>query len=121
VDRLFLIYGDQKTSSLVRSCKAIRSDVPDRYESYKWVLPVPGLWHLQLNYLYMVIKIFNGGGKHAHDSSTLFYHIKVSNRRNMPIEKAPFHHLKELMLHSFDARVVTLFLVKPQEIIHLDP
>ena len=39
----------------------------------------------------------------------------------MPVEKAPFHHLEELMLHSFDARVVALFLVKLQEIIHLDP
>jgi hypothetical protein len=68
----------------------------------------------------MVMKIFNGGGKHAHDSSTLFYHINVLNRRNMPMEKAPFHHLEELMLHSFDARVVALFLVKLREIIHLN-
>ena len=36
------------------------------------------------------------------------------------MEKAPFHHLEELMLHSFDARVVALFLVKLREIIHLN-
>lgn len=119
-DRLFLAYGDQKTSSLIRSCKALRNEEPDQYESYKWVLPVPGLWHLRLNYLYMVMKIFNGGGKHSDDPSSLFNHINILKRRNIPIEKAPFQHLEELMLHSFDARVVALFLVKLRDTTRLD-
>lgn len=58
------------------------------------------------------MKVFSGGGMHACDPLTMFHQINVLNRRNVPIEKAPFQHLEELMLHSFDARVVALFLVK---------
>jgi len=29
-------------------------------------------------------------------------------RRNIPAKRAPFHHIEELVLYSFDARIVTL-------------
>ena len=29
-------------------------------------------------------------------------------RRNIPAERAPFHHMGGLILHSFDARIVAL-------------
>ena len=32
-------------------------------------------------------------------------------RRNIPVERAPFHHFKELVLYSFNARIVALFLI----------
>ena len=43
--------------------------------------------------------------------STLYAYINYLRRRNIPIERPPFYHLKELVLHSFDAYIVALFLI----------
>ena len=110
-DRLFLIYGDQKTAKLIRSCKEERVEAECAYDSHKWVLPIPGLWHVRLNFLYMVMRTFYGGEEAAQQFSALYTHINHLGRRNIPREKAPFHYMEELILHSFDARVVALFLL----------
>ena len=110
-DRLFLVYGDQKTAKLIRSCKEERVEAECAYDSHKWVLPIPGLWHVRLNFLYMVMRTFYGGEEAAQQFSALYTHINHLGRRNIPREKAPFHYMEELILHSFDARVVALFLL----------
>ena len=38
-DRLFLVYGDQKTAKLIRSCKEERVEAECAYDSHKWVVP----------------------------------------------------------------------------------
>ena len=109
-DRLYLAYGDQKTAKLIRACKRERTEAALSYDSHRWVLPVPGLWHLRLNFLYTIMRTFFGGEQYAQQYSTLYTHINHLGRRNIPVERPPFHHLEELVLHSFDARIVALFL-----------
>ena len=60
-DRLYLAYGDQKTAKLIRACKRERTEAALSYDSHRWVLPVPGLWHLRLNFLYTIMRTFFGG------------------------------------------------------------
>jgi hypothetical protein len=49
--RLFLIYGDQKTCGLIRSCKRQRGfETSSTYHQLKWALPALGLWHLRLDF-----------------------------------------------------------------------
>jgi hypothetical protein len=64
-----------------------------------------------LNFLYMVMRTFYGGEEAAQQFSALYTHINHLGRRNIPREKAPFHHMEELILQSFDARIVALFLL----------
>lgn len=111
-NRLYLVYGDQKTARLVRACRRERSESNSAYDCHGWVLPIPGLWHLRLNFLYMVMKAHFGGAKYAQQYSTLYTHMNHLGRRNIPVERAPFHHLEELVLHSFDARIVAIFLTQ---------
>ena len=66
---------------------------------------------MRLNFLYMVMRTFYGGEEAAQQFSALYTHINHLGRRNIPREKAPFHYMEELILHSFDARVVALFLL----------
>jgi hypothetical protein len=66
---------------------------------------------VRLNFLYMVMRTFYGGEEAAQQFSALYTHINHLGRRNIPREKAPFHHMEELILQSFDARIVALFLL----------
>lgn len=114
-ERLFLIYGDQKTAKLIRSCQGERTESISAYDSLRWALPIPALWHLKLNYLYMVIRYHYGGKQSAQEYSTLYTHMNHLGRRNIPAERAPFHHMEELILHSFDARIIALLHTQIKE------
>lgn len=111
-ERLYLVYGDQKTCSLIRSCQRQRFETSDVYHRLEWALPIAGLWHLRLNYLRMIMKTFFGGRKYANQYSTLYFQINHLNRRNIPKESAPFHHVEELILHSFDARILGMLYIQ---------
>ena len=51
---LFLIYGDQKTTQWIRTIKRHREEAEQPYDKLQWVLLVPALFHLHMNYLYMI-------------------------------------------------------------------
>ena len=40
----------------------------------------------------------------------LYTYINYLRRQNIPIKRPPFYNLKELVLHSFNARIIALFL-----------
>jgi hypothetical protein len=114
--RLFLIYGDQKTCGLIRSCKRQRAfETSSTYHQLKWALPAPGLWHLRLNYLQLVLSCFYGSRKYFDQLSTLYPQINALNRHNIPKTKAPFHHMEELILHSLDARIIAMLYTQIEE------
>jgi hypothetical protein len=52
--KLFPIYGDLKTIDRIRSCQHLRRRSTRPYDSLWWALPVAGLFHLRMNYLYML-------------------------------------------------------------------
>ena len=81
------------------------------YDSHKWVLPILGLWHMRLNFLYMVIYTFYGGEEATQQFSALYAYINYLGRRNIPREKAPFYYMEELILQNFDVYIITLFLL----------
>ena len=43
--------------------------------------------------------------------SALYTHINYLGRHNISREKAPFYYIKELILYSFNACVIALFLL----------
>jgi hypothetical protein len=111
-ERLYLVYGDQKTCSLIRLCQRQRFESSETYHRLQWLLPVTGLWHLRLNYLKVIMRAFYGGKKYSDQYSTLYTQMNHLDRRNIPKESAPFHHMEELVLHSFDARILAMLYVK---------
>ena len=42
-ERLYLVYGDQKTVKLICGCKRERAEAKSAYDCHEWVLSVPGL------------------------------------------------------------------------------
>ena len=66
---------------------------------------------MQLNFLYIVIYIFYRGKEAVQQFSVLYTYINYLGWYNIPKEKALFYYIKELILYSFNACVIILFLL----------
>lgn len=105
-DLLYLIYGDQKTVSLVLGIKHERREAGEPHAQYSSVIPIPGLFHWRMNFIDMVHDLYSGeecpsnGSTLQHNKHTLNY--KMGN-------KSPFHFKEEVALRAFEARVVGIF------------
>lgn len=113
-DRLFLAFGDQKTSSLIRSMQAEQVDASSAYDRKDWLIGVAALFHLRMNFLWLMQKT-HYGNMEQQDASTLHHNINFWGRKNIPADRAAFQVLEELVLHSFEARVVGLFYTRLEQ------
>lgn len=104
--RLHLVYGDQKTVSLIRSVQKERQEATLLYDKYNWVLPVPGLFHWRTNYMDMIHDTYSGSEQDAVEST--LYHNK-NYLGCVQGQKSPFHHKEEVATRAFDARITALF------------
>lgn len=69
-----------------------------------------------MNFLYMISKSHYGDENGPPNQySTLSAHVNVLHCMNIPPRSAPFHYLEELIIHSFKARIVALFLLHMRE------
>jgi len=105
---LLLIYGDQKTVQRIRSIKQRREEAERPYDRLQWALPVPALFHLRMNYLYMISRLHFGGPDR--DQSTLHDAMNFWTRKKISKSKADFYALEQLIIHSFQARVCALLM-----------
>jgi hypothetical protein len=110
-NRLFLAFGDQKTSSLIRSIQAEQVDASAAYDRKDWLIGVAALFHLRMNFLWLMQKT-HYGNMEQQGPSTLYHNINFWGRKNIPSDRAAFQVLEELVLHSFDARVVGLLYTR---------
>lgn len=104
--RLFLIHGDQKTTQRIRMIRCRRERAGQPYDTLKWALPVPALFHLRMNYLYMMLKIHFGG--QGGDQSTLYDAMNFWTRKGISKSNSDFYALEQLVIQSFHARVFAL-------------
>ncbi|RSL42675.1 hypothetical protein CEP51_016454 [Fusarium floridanum] len=113
-NRLFLAFGDQKTSSLIRSIQAEQVDASAAYDRKDWLIGVAALFHLRMNFLWLMQKT-HYGNMEQQDPSTLYHNINFWGRKNIPSDRAAFQVLEELVLHSFDARIVGLLYTRLEQ------
>ena len=110
-DSLQLMIGDQKTVNLILSCKKQRQATSgSSYGRLQWLQPVQGLFHTQLNYLQAIRNVHWGPEQedyYAHDGSTLQYACDKLRRPKATNGKL-FKLLEELILHTFDAKVLAI-------------
>lgn len=103
---LQLVYGDQKTVSLLNAVKKERSEASRHFDRFSWLLPIPGLFHWRMNYLDMIFELYSGAD-HPTVESTI-HHNKVY-LGCVQGHKSPFHHKEEVATRSFDARITAMF------------
>jgi hypothetical protein len=104
--RLHLVYGDQKTVSLIRTVQKERQEATLLYDQYNWLLAVPGLFHWRTNYMDMIHDTYSGS-EHAAIESTLYHNKNYLGC--IQGHKSPFHHKEEVATRAFDARATALF------------
>jgi hypothetical protein len=57
---LQLVYGGQKTVSLLNTVKKHRKEAIRIFDRFNWLLPIPGLFHWRMNYLDMIFDLYSG-------------------------------------------------------------
>ena len=57
------------------------------------------------------MRTFYRGEEAAQQFLALYTYINYLGRRNIPREKAPFYYIEELILKSFNAYIIALFLL----------
>ncbi len=110
-NRLFLVYGDQKTAQLIRSVKLEQRPAELDYDRKDWLLGIPSLFHLRMNLLWTMQRT-HSGTPNCGFQSTLSYAMEFWGRCKIPLQKAPFHLLEEIILQSWDSRVIALLYAK---------
>lgn len=104
---IYLAYGDQKTVSLINSVKRDRKDSRNSYDQYRWLLPIPGLFHWRMNFIDMIYDVYSGPDKGWAPLTTLRHNQLYMGY--VQGHKTPFHHKEELATRSFEARITAMF------------
>jgi hypothetical protein len=107
-NRLTLIYGDQKTVARLRSVKARRKEENDPFNSFKWVLPIPALFHLKMNLIALIHKTFFQEDNHRGEAWSLAYSRDSLNRKKIGSKSSNFFDQEEFIIHNFQARVLAV-------------
>jgi hypothetical protein len=89
-------------------------DASGAYDRKDWLVGVAALFHLRMNFLWLVQRT-HYGNMEQQDASTLYHNINFWGRKNIPADRAAFQVLEELVLHSFDARVVGLLYTRLEQ------
>ena len=114
-ERLWLVYGDQKTASNIRSVINERREASMAFDCHRWVLPLSSFFHLRQTFPWM-LQTLHFGSENQNSSSTLYHNMNFWERKQIPAIKDPFHHVEELILHSFEARIIALLHVQLREV-----
>ena len=108
-DRLLLWHGDVKTIQRLLSVQAMRADTSERaYDRKAWVFPVMGLWHLKYNLLKLIRNTHFGGSQPIDDTCIQFAADKWDRTNANRVDD--FQKLEELLIHSYQSRIVGLLL-----------
>lgn len=103
---LQLVFGDQKTISLIQAVKKEREESTSAFDTLAWLLPIPGLFHWRTNYIDMIFDLYSGS-EFPGDPTTLTHngnYLGFAQGHN-----SPFHHKQEVAMKAFDARVIAAF------------
>lgn len=92
------------TVERIRTVKRRRRRSVLPVDSLNWVLPIPALFHLKMNFLYMLSKCHFGGSDK--DQSSLHDAINFWARKKISRTKSEFFALEEVIIHSFQARII---------------
>ena len=99
------MYGDQKTVARLRSIKARRAIDTDPYESLQWLLPVPALFHLKMNWVGLIHRT-HFLEKYSKSPFSLAYTRDLLNRKRVNQYKSDFFALEEFVVHNFQGRII---------------
>ena len=101
--------GDLKTWERMRAVKTLRGETAAcRVDSFQWLIPTIGLWHLEYNMASLLHRAHWGEPRHADQSHLQF----VADRwnRTQAVDGKKYEAVVELLMHSYYSRIVAALL-----------
>ena len=111
-ERLTLVYGDMKTTSFIRRIKQSQLEASDLWEQKKWMLPIPAFFHIELNYIEMLFRVFWDTGNTSMLSSAVISADVAFFQRTKHISKKSikYHQVLPLLMHGYTARILAFVI-----------
>jgi hypothetical protein len=108
-ERLWLVWGDQKTASLLRSvCSMQRRSTLD-YDKKKWMLGPPAYWHIMQAVLTSILKVhyesLDEERKPVFSRATVQHDANFLQRRGVSPSSVKFHIVEPLLVAGWNARI----------------
>jgi hypothetical protein len=107
--RLWLVCGDQLTCSHSRAVQRDQAYTSQAYDRRRWMLTVPGLFHVQMNLLHTIVRTHWKPQDQLFSRATLIHDVDYWNRSGITQENAKFHLVEPLLRQGFAARVLALW------------
>jgi hypothetical protein len=111
-DRLWPVFGDQKTASLLRSvCSMQRRSILD-YDRKKWMLGLSAYWHTMQALLTSILKVhyesLDQEGKPVFSRATVQHDANFLQRRGVSPSNVKFHVVEPLLIAGWNARIAAI-------------
>lgn len=107
-----LFAGDQLSIARLRSIIKYRAGHEGGFNSFRWAIPIPGLFHLKMAATQGVLETsFGKPNCGARNPGSLSYHNTLLDRKPIVLTSPPpFRVTRDLIFHSLYARVLHCFL-----------
>ncbi|KAG8914177.1 hypothetical protein FRC01_004190 [Tulasnella sp. 417] len=108
-----LFAGDQLSISRLRSIAKYRAGHEGGFQSFRWPITIPGLFHLKMAATQGVLETFFGKPNSSHrNPGSLHHHNLVLDRKPIVLTSLPpFRTTRDLIFHSLYARVLHCILL----------
>ena len=103
-ERLVIIYGNHMTTAHMRSIIAAQLEAKDDYNRKQWMLPVPAFFHIKLNFIEMIFRVF-------WDSFVSEDVQFLGRSQHISRQKVKYHHALPLLQDAFRSRILA-FLIR---------
>ena len=112
---LFLGTGDAKSVRNMKSLQAERAHETREVDRHQNMLPIPALFHLQMNFAYAIHKAHDGLKTNNPDAiktskSTLLWHRSIAGIKGAHGDKPEYFTLRDLLVKSFRSRIIAAVL-----------
>jgi len=113
--RLHLVCGNQKTVENILATKIDQQESISLYERRRWMLPTPGLFHIQMNLAGVALRkhwapIESQNGQRTDTRHALLRDVQFLGYKGLSPERSPWHTLDSLISTSFNSRVLAVWL-----------
>ncbi|KAK3360956.1 hypothetical protein B0T24DRAFT_586027 [Lasiosphaeria ovina] len=111
-ERLTLVYGDCKTTTFIRRIKQSQLEASELWEQKKWLLPVPALFHIELNYIEMLFRMFwDTGSNKSLSTAVISADVQFFQRgKHITKKDIKYHQVLPLLMHGYTARVLAFVI-----------
>ena len=118
-DRLWLVWGDQKTAAFIRSIKREQRLASCPYDRRNWMLGPPAYFHILQALLFLIVRTHFLSPDGVDFTCNLRHDIQILGRTGVSQDSVQFHLGDPLLRTAWNARIIALFYTQMDKAGHL--